>query len=677
MVILGIDLGTSSSAAAVLLDGRVQIIPNPDTGTTGKPFPSVVSFFRDGSCLIGAPAEEQRPYNPHGTISNIKRDMGTTRQIEVFGKSFIPQFISALLLMKIRLDTESFLNEKITQAVITIPANFNDAQRQATLDAGRIAGLDVVRLLQEPVAAAMSYGLHHLEEPSKILVFDMGAGTLDVSILEVDSGFFEVISTSGSQHVGGIGMDDAVSEWLAEEHERQHGQKPDAAQSLRRLSELATMLKHELSERDEASFDEDIPMASHLAGKITRGVFEKLIGGLLDECRDVIMQALDNAGLHAADIDRVVLVGGPSKVPSVRRLLRTAVREPEDGIDPYFAVVSGAAIQGGVLANDKNLPELYNGLTLLEVTPLDLAEEARKDGKIVPVVMIPKNTPYPTFHTETFYVNKPLQTEVEIRVWQGDFETNPGFAGSVSLGAFVLSGLRAGCQNEVEVRYELNDNGILTVRAAEIGGGVKGELTIDRIWSRMGAVAELGYEQPDEHAGNEEEMKSYESKYRDVMSPYETPIGNQQEEVGDAGMSWMCDSLADAKGIIRTHHADLPADFFDTARFELFLQDDMQYAYAYIHLSGGPVYQIGIHKMFAEHTRETQRSLIVTLVHELLHAVHPDWGHNRIRPEERRLANLAHYFDAYVEHERMFLSGRMSFCNNTHTSVDGKRISCG
>ena len=490
MSILGIDLGTSGSAAAVLIDGKVQLIASPDMYKSAKPFSSVVSFFEDGRCLIGTHALEQAAYNPHGTVSNVKREMGTGHRIEAFGKKFTPQFISALFLMKIKVDTEAFLNEKITKAVITVPANFNDIQRQATMDAGQIAGLDVVRLLPEPIAAAMAYGLNCVREPSKILVFDMGAGTLDVSVIEVDSGFFEVISTAGSTHLGGIDMDAVIVEWLLEEIAKQHddddGKKPTDKQSLVHVNEIANKIKLGLSEQDKVSFDEEVGGAFKISGKIARTTFNKLIGDLLSECRDVIISALDGAGLMPADMDKAVMVGGPSKVPAIHQLLSDTVREPEHGIDPYFAVATGAAIEGGVLANDENLPELYQGLTLLGVTPLDLAEEAQKDGVIKPIVMIPKNTPYPTSYTRTFYVNKIMQTEVKIRIWQGDFEMNLGFIDNVSLGAFTLSGLRPACQNEVEITYEIDSDGILTVHAKEVGTDTEYELVIERTGEQEG-----------------------------------------------------------------------------------------------------------------------------------------------------------------------------------------------
>ena len=381
--VLGIDLGTSSSAVAVLADGKVRLVPSNENPREAKPFPSAVSFFEDGGCLIGGAALEQLSYNPDGTILNVKRDMGSGRQISAFGKKYSPQFVSALLLMKMKLEAERFMDDKITKAVITIPANFNDMQRQATIEAGMIAGLDVTRLVPEPVAAAVAYGLHNVTEPSKILVFDMGAGTLDVSVIDADEGFFEVASTRGSADTGGMDMDAEVAKWLLEELGNRHGHKPPGKQTAAHVNEIAKGLKIKLSEKQEAEFDEDVVYGSaqvRFSGSLNRDTFEELISDIVDRCRQTVLDALRDAQAEPADIDKVVMVGGPTKIPAIRRVVSDAVREPERGIDPYFVVASGAAIEGAVLANDENLPVLYGGLTLLSVTPLDLAEEARVKG---------------------------------------------------------------------------------------------------------------------------------------------------------------------------------------------------------------------------------------------------------------------------------------------------------
>ena len=676
MKVLGIDLGTSSSAAAVLVDGKIQIIPSSEKNmSTIKPFPSVVSFFGDSGCLIGSAASEQSVYNPKGTIFNIKRKMGTGEKIKVFDNEYPPEFISALLLMKIKIDAEKLLNEKVTKAVITVPANFNDVQRQATKDAGKIAGLEIVRLMTEPVAAAVAYGIHKAVNPEKILVFDMGAGTLDVSFVEVDGGLFEVIATSGPTNIGGINMDEEVENWLLSEFKRWNPDSSPDEHSRSQVRELAKRLKAELSEKEQISYDEVLTFGgsqSMFSGKITRRLFEDLIGHIITESQMTINQVLKDAEITPSGIDKVILVGGPTKIPAIRKMIARTVKEPEEDVDPDFAVSVGAAIEGAILANEQNMPVLYRGLTLLNVTPLDLGEEAREKGQHRIVLMIPKNTPYPTEYTRTFFVNNLMQTEVKVGVWQGDFEIDPGFAGNVNIGTFTMYGLQPGTQNEIEITYGIDDDGILTVRAREIGTNTEQELVVDRAWANSRAAPQLEYVK--------KEMGDFEKKYRNVLSPYEIPadahvINNYAGESRELG--WMCKCLSEAKNILKTHHRDFDPAFFNTARFELFLQLDMQYAFAYIQLTGGPVYPIGIHNMLKENTRENQRSLVITLVHELLHAIHPYWGHNRIRPEERRLANLAGYFDTYREKEIKFLSGQMSLCNNSMTDMDKRaRILC-
>ena len=665
MKVLGIDLGTSSSAAAVLMDGKIRIVMSSEKNTTtAKPFPSIVSFFENHGCLIGSAASEQSVYNPRGTISNIKRRMGTGEKIKVFGKAYLPEFISALLLMKIKIDAEKFLNKKITKAVITVPANFNDVQRQATKDAGKIAGLDVVRLMAEPVAAAVAYGTHRDSNSGKILVFDMGAGTLDVSLVEVDGGFFEVMATSGPTNIGGIDMDVEVERWLLSEFKKCTGFVGSLdEQSMAQIRELAKRLKVELSEKQEVLYDEILfsgKTQSRFSGKITRVVFEDLISHIITESEITIMQVMKNVGATPADIDRVIPVGGPTKIPAIQKMLARAVKVAEVGVDPDFTVSSGAAIEGAILANEQNLPVPYRGLTLLNVTPLDLGEEAKEKDRHKIILMIPKNTPYPTEHTSTFFVNNMMQVDVNIGIWQGDFKQCPGFTGNVNIGTFMLHGLRPGMQNEIDVTYGIDDDGIITVRAREVGTDTEQELIVDRAWGESRPPPQL------EHV--EEEIKHFEKKYRDILSPYEIPVAEYvTPDTGGQKLKWMCKCLLEAKNILKTHHKCFDPTFFDTAQFELFLQLDRPNAFAYIRLTGGPVYPIGVHNMFKEKTVQNQRSLVITLVHEVLHAIHPDWGHDKIRPEERRLANLAGYFDTYRENDLKFLSGQMSFCNNSMT----------
>lgn len=682
MAVLGIDLGTSNSVAAMMVDGKIQLVSFSDKNSTNtQPFFSVVSFFEDGSCLIGKSALEQSLYNPKGTVVNVKKMMGSGEMISVFEKKYFPQFISALLIMEMKIHAEKFFNQTITKAVITVPAYFNDNQRQATRDAGKIAGLDVVQILNEPTAASIAYGLNRLEDPTKILVFDMGAGTLDVSILEVDKNFFEVLATTGNMNLGGINIDELIFDLLVDEIKKIKPNESIDEFSKLQIMQLAESIKISLSEHTKLDFTEEIVLTDSqidLPVLITREKFDSMIESILEKSKACISDALKTANLTSDQIDKVVLVGGPIKIPAIRKMISEFVREPESNIDSTFIVASGAAIQGAVLSDDQSLPVSYQNLMLLNKTPLDLGEHTKKNGREIILLMIPKNTTYPTEYTEKFYVNKIMQREVSINIWQGDFEQNPDFTGNVNIGQFWLRGLREGVKNEIEITYKIDADGIISVTAYEIEGDAHDELTIDKMGSTVVTPPELDF-------AREEIIKIEKKRRRDTLSPYEIPVDEYEfasrnvsnqfsEEYG-----WLCDCLAKAIKIIKTHHKhpEYDPDFFSYARFELYLQLDMQYAYAYIQLTGGPVYPIHIHNSLKENSGPNNRILVVTLVHELLHAIHPDWGHNKIRPAERRLANLGMYFDAYREMEIKFLSGQMSLCNNSMTRRDQKvRILC-
>lgn len=675
--VLGIDLGTSSSAAALLVNGNVQIVPSDEDIEDQKPFPSVVSFYKDGSCRIGKSALEESLYNPHGTVFNVKRKMGTGEKIKVFGNEFLPQFISALFLLKIKIAAESLLHEKISKAVITVPAYFNDNQRQATRDAGRIAGFDVVQILPEPVAAAVGYGLNKLLGEQKIFVFDIGAGTLDVSIIESDDGVLEVLATDGDTNLGGLNMDEVIEEFLIKEFQKQNKVFPDLDDlGKAHLKKLSESIKLKLSESTSVKIEEDFStdkIQSNISTLLERETFEKLIEPILKKCQFYIESVLKKTKLTADDIDKVILVGGPTKMPSIINMIKTILKEPQTDIDPSFAVSTGAAIQGAVLAGNENLPVLYQGLTLLNVTPLDLGEKAKdRDGNLTVFQMITKNTPYPTEFTKTFHIKKLFQSEVSISVWQGDFERNPNFIGNVEIGQFKLFPLRIGVANEIEVTYNIDADGILTVSAQEKDGDAYSELTIDKYGK--------AHVPPPELEQAKEKIKKIKKHYkRDVMSPYEIPIDEYQYQKNpdEKNYQWVCRVLANSKDIIIKHHIVDCKEFLERAEFELFVQTDMQYAFAYIHLTGGPVYPIGIHPSLKTEDDNNKRMLTIILVHELLHAIHPDWGHNKIRPAERRLANLAGYFDALVKMDDLFLSGKMSFCrNNLDESGNKIRIKC-
>src|SRR5580658_5339004 len=373
--IIGIDLGTSNSAAAMLEGGRPAIIPSAEGTTTGggKAFPSYVAFTKDGSLIVGEPARRQAISNPEGTVTAFKRKMGTDYRYKLHGKEYTPQQLSAYLLQKIKRDAEAFLGEKVEKAVITVPAYFNDNQRQATKDAGAIAGLEVVRIINEPTAASLAYGLDKGGKQQKILVFDLGGGTLDVTIMEFGDGVFEVLSTSGDTQLGGTDMDSVVSEWVAQEFQKESGidiRKDKMA--IQRVRDAAEKAKIELSSALETQIN--LPFLSatnegpkHLAVTLTRSKLEELVRPITDRCRAPVEQAVRDAKIEKAQIDRIVLVGGPTRMPIVQKLVEQLVDRPiERGVDPMECVAMGAAIQGGVLAGE------VKDVLLLDVTPLSL-----------------------------------------------------------------------------------------------------------------------------------------------------------------------------------------------------------------------------------------------------------------------------------------------------------------
>ena len=575
--------------------------------------------------------------------------------------------------------------KKITNAVITVPAYFNDNQRRAIKLAGTIAGLEVMQLLNEPVAASIAYGLKELDEPTKILVFDMGAGTLDVSVVEVDGTFFEVKSTAGATDIGGNTIDDILEKFLLDEINKiKKNEKEDTIDEFSRLQirQLAESIKIQLSQEEQVDINDEIPLKDSsitLDLSLDRKTFESMIEPVLKGSEKCILDAIKGASISTQDVGKVILVGGPTRIPAIKNLLTQVIREPEERVDSTFAVANGAAIQAAVLADTIDLPVLYKNLTLLQKTQLDLGEHAKKDGRHIIELMIPRNTTYPVQYTRSFFVNKIGVTEVQMDVWQGDFEKNPDFERNSSIGQFWLTGLRQGIQNEIAVTYTIDADGILTVTASERYGDAQNKLTIDQTRGDNIPAGML------EHTLEEvqEEVEKIEKHYRrDYLSPYEIPV----EEFQSASYSaeeesqehrWMCSSLVKAKDILVRYHNMFDPAFFDDAEFELFLQLDKQYAFAYIQLNQAPYYPIGIHNALKEDTIENQRMLVITLVHELLHAIHPDWGHNRIRPEERRLANMAGYYDTYREKEAKFLSGQMSLCNNSMTGMERKiRIKC-
>ena len=522
--IIGIDLGTTNSCVAVMEGGEPVVIPNAEGNRTT---PSVVAFSKNGERLVGQIAKRQAVTNPDNTVISIKRKMGTAEKVDIEGDKFTPQEISAMILQKLKADAENYLGQKITQAVITVPAYFSDSQRQATKDAGKIAGLEVLRIINEPTAAALAYGMDK-EQDQKIMIYDLGGGTFDVSILDIGDGVFEVLSTSGNTHLGGDDFDNAIINYLVDEFKKSNGIDLKADKmAMQRLKEAAEKAKIELSGVQQTQINlpfitADSTGPKHLDVTLTRSKFEELIHDLVEATAGPVNQALKDAGLSANDIHKVLLVGGSTRVPAVQEAVkRITGKEADKGINPDECVAIGAAIQGGVLSGD------VKDLVLLDVTPLSLGIETY--GGVF-TKLIERNTTIPTKKSQIFSTAADGQTSVEIHVLQGEREMA---AYNKTLGRFQLTGIPAAPRGvpQIEVTFDIDANGIVHVSAKDMATGNSQDVSITASTNLTDEDIDKAVKDAEAHA--EEDKKKKEEI--EVKNNAESLIYNSEKTLKDLG----------------------------------------------------------------------------------------------------------------------------------------------